>query len=95
MIGWKDMVGDFREDEKSGIELQNSMLGPFLSKNLDYEFNLKDSRNNLKVLESLEFEYLIKTRYWILKEMFEENAEMARIKRHIDEIIKLTSNNDY
>jgi hypothetical protein len=95
LIGWKDMVGDFREDEKSGVEFYNSMLGPFLSKNLDYEFNLKDSRNNLKVLESLEFEYLMKTRYWLLKEMFLENAEIARIKRHIDEIIKLTSNNSY
>lgn len=89
LVSWKDLVGDYQEDEKVGVEIGKS-FNPFLSKNLDFHFNLNDKRNNLQVLETLEFEFWINLRKYNLMEIFTEGAELSQINKNINTIIELT-----
>jgi len=63
---------------------------------LDYNLNLKDKRNNLQAFETLEFEYIMRSRLVNLHTIFKEGAELENVTNNLDKIIELTKpkNND-
>lgn len=63
---------------------------PFLSKHLDWNYNFKDSRNNFKVLQTLEFEYKVKSRHDLVDQILTTSGELKILEETLDKIIELT-----
>lgn len=93
LVSWQDLVLDFQEGEILGRNVVYNQMDPFFSKNLDFDFNFKDPRNNLKVLETLNFEYLIRLRYLTLQEIYKPGTELEILEKNLDQIIELTQMN--
>jgi len=90
LISWADLVVDLQEDENSVKTTTVNLIDPYLSRNIDYNFDFKDKRNNLKALESIEFEYLIRLRYNNFQDIFNPSGELVKVVRDLDRIIELT-----
>lgn len=91
LVSWQDQILDLQEDE---ITLKNVVfdhMDPFYAQHIDYDFDFSDKRNNLEVLETLNFEYLIKVRYFIYYELFKPGAEIEVLEKNINKIIEITS----
>lgn len=94
LISWPDLVVDFQEDENDAKNVVIDLIDPVFSKKLDFRFNFTDKRNDLKFLETLEFEYLIQLRHTYFKSLFKEGAEAENVIKNIDLILNLTKIND-
>jgi hypothetical protein len=95
LISWNDLVKDYQEEENQAKEHQMTTYNTFFNKNFDYDFNLRDKRTNLEVLQTFEFENNIRQRKEHLKEAIEYSGELQIIYNSMDEIIKLTSQTDF
>ncbi|MCB0461578.1 MAG: DUF6090 family protein [Flavobacteriaceae bacterium] len=91
LVSWSDIVLDLQEDEIQNKKVVFEQMDPFFAGNIDYNFNLKDKRNNLNVLESIKFEYLIRLRQALLWELFKPGAEIEVLEKNLERIIELTS----
>jgi len=94
LVSWQDLTVDYQEDEINGRNVVYNQMDPFFSKYFDFNFNFNDPRNNLEMLESLNFEYLIKLRLVTLKEIYRPGAELENLIKNLDRIIELTTTND-
>lgn len=92
LISWPDLVADYRENEIGSRKLLNRLIEPYFSKHFDYNLNFTDKRNQLKYLESLEFEYLIKIRSQYLIYAIGENSHLPQVIQSINDIIRLSEN---
>lgn len=90
LTSWSDLVVDYQEEEITSKGIVNSFINPFFSKNLDFNYNFKDPRNNLNALESLEFEYIMNLRYSNLTDILRDNAEFVLVSKNLNKIIALT-----
>jgi hypothetical protein len=91
LVTWSDIVLDLQEDEIQNKKVIFEQMDPFFAGNIDYNFNLNDKRNNLDVLESIKFEYLIRLRQALLWEIFKPGAEIEILEKNLARIIELTS----
>jgi hypothetical protein len=94
LLSWNDLVKDYQEEENQAKEFQMTTYMDFFNKNLDFNFNLKDKRTNLGVLQTFEFENMIKSRKSFMKSIVDETGELQILYNSMDEIIKLTSQKD-
>jgi len=90
LISWEDLIADLQEDEIGAKNTVVNLLHPYFSKNIEYDFHLSDKRNNLKAFETMEFEFLMRTRLDNLYTIFKEGNEMELVTKNIDKIIELT-----
>jgi hypothetical protein len=90
LISWNDLITDLQEDEIIAQNTVLNLIDPYFSKNLNFDFNLKDKRINLKVLETPEFEYLMKLRLSNFGDIFKEENELGKVILNIDRILELT-----
>lgn len=95
LISWNDLVKDYQEEENQAKEYQMTTYTSFFDKNFDYEFNLNDKRTNLGVLQTFEFENMIKSRQSQLIDIVEKSGELQILYNSMDEIIKLTSQTNF
>ncbi|MBE9488921.1 MAG: hypothetical protein IMY67_01385 [Bacteroidetes bacterium] len=91
LVSWQDLILDFQEDELNGRNVVFNQMDPFFSEHVDYNFNMKDKRNNLKFLETLKFEYLIHLKLATIQELFNPGAELEILEKNLATIIELTS----
>ena len=90
LISWPDLVFDLQEDENEARAYYKSAIDPYLSKHFEYNFDFSDPRNDLKALESLEFEYLIRLRRDLLNDILISQGVMEQVGRNLDRVIELT-----
>jgi hypothetical protein len=90
LVSWQDLLLDLQEDELNSRDVVFNQIDPFLAPHIDFDINLKDERNNLKVLETLHFEYLIKLKLATLGDILKQNGELGSIKKKLNRIIELT-----
>ena len=57
---------------------------------IDFDFKLKDERINFDVLQSLEFEYLVKNNYDFVNQILISSGELQNVQATLDEIIELS-----
>ena len=93
LVSWQDLLLDLQEDEIYSKDAVYNQIDPFLAPHIDFHINLKDERNNLKIFETLHFEYLIKLREASLDDLFKPEGELAKIKQNLDRVLELTSQN--
>ena len=92
LISWPDLLIDYQEDEIEARRTLDNLIDPYFSKNFDYNFNLRDKRNKLESLESLELEYLIKIRHQYILYIIGERSQLPTLTKSISEIIRLSKN---
>jgi len=90
LVSWNDLVKDYQEEEQYARDYTWNQYDPFLSKHFDWNFNLKDSRNNFEVLQSLEFEYKVKSQLGLLEQILTISGELQKVQETLDEIIELS-----
>ena len=90
LISWNDLVEDYQEEEIKSSDFELNRYDPFIAKHFDFNFDFKDSRNNLQALQTLEFEYLVNYRLWMVNEIIEESGEIKKLQYTLDKIIELT-----
>ena len=90
IISWRDVLSDYKEEDISAKNYVLNTWVPFCEKNLDWDGNFKDKRNNLNAFTTLEFESIIKQRNYDLYFILEGTVELQRIHSYIDRIIELT-----
>lgn len=90
LISWNDLVEDFQEEEQYSREYIWSQYDPFMSKHFDWDFNFKDSRNNFEVLQTLEFEFIVKSRHDLVNQILTISGELKILKETLDKIIELS-----
>jgi hypothetical protein len=90
LVSWNDLVKDYQEEEQYARNYTWNQYDPFLSKHFDWNFNLKDSRNNFEVLQSLEFEYKVKSQHDLLEQILTSSGELKILEETLGKIIELT-----
>jgi len=90
LISWQDLVTDLQEDELVTKNTVIKLIDPKFSKNLDFNLNLKDKRNHLEFLETIEFEYLMHIRFDNLDGIFKKGTELDKVTYNLNKIIALT-----
>jgi hypothetical protein len=53
--------------------------------------NFKDERNDFDVLQTLEFEFLVKSRYDFNDQILYSSGELQIVQKTLDKIIELTT----
>ena len=90
LISWNDLVEDYQEEERHSKNYVMNQYDPYMSKHFDFDMNFKDSRNNFEVLQSLEFEFLVKTRHDFVNQILITSGELEKLQRTLDQIIELS-----
>jgi hypothetical protein len=91
LVSWEDLVVDYQEDEIDARTMVQTIMEEYLMDHFDYDFDFKDERNDLKALESREFEFIIKSRRGYLRDILGDHNNLDELEYHIDRIIELTS----
>tara|TARA_R110002073_G_scaffold4213_4_gene28087 strand:- start:47140 stop:47865 length:726 start_codon:yes stop_codon:yes gene_type:complete len=94
LLSWNDLAKDFNEEEVASKNYYATLIEPYFSKNFDYDFDFNNKRNNIKALESLEFEYLMKLRLGNLNDLMDEKGEKQKVIESLTKIIELTKPKD-
>lgn len=96
LVSWNDVILDYQEDELNSKNFVIGYLNPFLNKHFKHPTNYNDPRIDLTMLNSLEFENLIKQRKEHLMDILAVDNEFSELQFTIDRIIELsdTKNND-
>jgi hypothetical protein len=90
LISWNDLVIDYQEEELRSRDHIWDQYDPYFSKHFDFNLNFKDERNNFEVLQTLEFEYLVKSRYDFLNQILNASGELQKVQETLNSIIELT-----
>lgn len=90
LISWNDLIKDYQEEELRSREYVINRYDPYMSKHFDFDFKLKDERINFDVLQSLEFEYLVKNNYDFVNQILISSGELQNVQATLDEIIELS-----
>ena len=101
IIGWNDVLLDYQEEETLARDNYNNHLKQFEKEHFNYNRNyykfLKDSRIDLSILQTLEFDNYVQDRRFDLDNILNNSyGELDTIINTIDKIIELseTKNND-
>lgn len=90
LISWNDLVEDYQEEEQYSRNYAWNQYDPYLSKHFDWNFNFKDSRNNFAVLQTLEFEYKVRSRHYFIEEILTKSGELKILEETLNKIIEQT-----
>ncbi|MFX0556662.1 DUF6090 family protein [Maribacter sp. CXY002] len=90
LISWNDLVTDYQEEELASRDHIWSQYDPYLSKHFDWNFNFKDERNDFDALQTLEFEYLVRSRYDLVDQILNTSGELQKVQATLDKIIELS-----
>ncbi|MEM6516402.1 MAG: DUF6090 family protein [Bacteroidota bacterium] len=91
LISWNDLIIDYQEEEIDARTYIRTQYDPYMSKHFSWKFNFSDPRNDLKALQTLEFEYMIKNNRELLNQILNENGELQKLSKTIDMIIHLSN----
>jgi len=100
LIGWNDVLIDYQEEEELAKDNYHDQLKPFEKKYFNYSTNkkdwLKDSRVDLNILKSLEFDNYVQDRYFNLDNILSNTyGELENMINTIDKIIELSDPINY
>lgn len=95
LVGWKDILEDYQEEEIKAINNYQNHLKPFEKKHFFFSYNPTEWLNypkvDLKILESLEFDNYIMDRHNDINEILNNSAgEIDMVISNINKIIELT-----
>jgi len=90
LISWNDLITDYQEEELRSRDHIWDLYDPYMSKHFDFDFNFKDERNDFDVLQTLEFEFLVKSRYDFLNQILYSSGELQQVQETLNKIIELT-----
>ena len=90
LISWNDLVKDYQEEEKYLRDYVWTQYDPFMSKHFDWNFNFKDPRNNFETLQSLEFEYLVRSIHDLAEQILGSRGELEELQDSLNRIIELS-----
>jgi len=93
LVSWQDFVLDYQEDELIGRKVIYENFDELVSGKIDFNFNFKDNRYDLNILESLELEYVIYLRKGTLENILKD-GQHETLENCINRIIELTKS-DY
>ncbi len=89
LLTWKGNVMDYFRNEQNTLDRLNTIYNPYRLKNIFVP--LTDSRMNLSVLQSFEFENQLRRRRADIVNLFRA-AQLSKMPKDIEEIIFLTKN---
>ena len=100
LIGWNDVLLDYQEEEELAKDNYHDQLKPFEKKYFNYAPNkndwLKDSRVDLNILKSLEFDNYVQDRYYNLDNILNNTyGELENLINTIDRVIELSDTENY
>ena len=90
LISWNDLIIDYQEEEERSRDHIWDIYDPYFSKHFDFNLNFKDERNDFDALQTLEFEFLVKSRYDFLDQILNASGELQKVQDTLDKIIELT-----
>ena len=90
LISWNDLITDYQEEELRSREHIWEQYDPYFSKHFDFNLNFKDERNDFDALQTLEFEYLVKSRYDFVDQILNTSGELQKVQETLDIIIELS-----
>tara|TARA_R110002074_G_scaffold183097_6_gene348184 strand:+ start:801 stop:1553 length:753 start_codon:yes stop_codon:yes gene_type:complete len=90
LISWNDLFKDYQEEELRSRDHIWDQYDPYLSEHFDWNFNFKDERNNFDALQTLKFEYLVKSRYDFIDQILFASGELQIVQETLDKIIELS-----
>jgi len=90
LISWNDLITDYQEEELRSRDHIWDQYDPYLSKHFDFSFNFKDERNKFDALQTLEFEFLVKSRYDFLDQILVASGELQKVQETLEKIIELS-----
>ncbi|SDR94860.1 hypothetical protein SAMN04515667_1059 [Formosa sp. Hel1_31_208] len=91
LISWNDLITDYQEEELRSSNHTWDQYDPYMSKHFDWNFNFKDERNKFKALQTLEFEFLVKSRYDFTDQILNTSGELQKVQKTLEKIIELTT----
>lgn len=91
LISWNDLITDYQEEEERSRDHIWDIYDPYFSKHFDWNMNFKDERNDFDVLQTLEFEFLVKSRYDFNDQILYSSGELQIVQKTLDKIIELTT----
>lgn len=90
LISWNDLITDYQEEEVRCRAFIWEQYDPYMSKHFDWRFNFKDTRNNFDALQTLEFEFLVKTMHDFQDQILNSSGELQKVQKTLEEIITLS-----
>ncbi|OIQ37623.1 MAG: hypothetical protein BM563_08095 [Bacteroidetes bacterium MedPE-SWsnd-G1] len=92
LISWSDLVVDYQEEENTSSNYYR-IYDSFFQRNVDFDFNFEDSRNNLSAFQTLEFEYILKARKETIEVSINDDSELEELTEALNLIIELSKPN--
>jgi len=89
LVSWQDFTLDYQEDELLGRMVIYENFDKLVSGKMDFNFNFKDNRYDLNILESLELEYVIYLRKGTLENILND-GQYETLENCINRIIEFT-----
>ncbi len=90
LISWNDLIIDYQEEELRSRNYTLNQYDSYMSKHFDWDFNFNDERNNFKALQTLEFEFLVKTNYELVDQILTPRGELQKVEETLNNIIELS-----
>lgn len=90
LISWNDLIEDYQEEEQRSVEHIWDQYDPYMSKHFDWNFNFKDTRNKMDALQTLEFEFLVKSKHDFIDQILYSSGELKKVQETLDKIIELS-----
>ena len=94
LISWNDLITDYQEEELLSRKYVWDQYDPYMTKHFDWNYNFKDERNNFDALQTLEFEYRVKSMHDLMDQILYSSGELQIVQKTLDEIIKLSKPTD-
>ena len=88
LLTWKGNVKDYFRNEQNTLDRLNTIYNPYRLKNIFVP--LTDSRMNLSVLQSFEFENQLRRRRADILNLLHHSAQLHKMQKDIEEVIFLT-----
>jgi hypothetical protein len=95
LVSWNDVILDYQEDELNSKNFVIGYLNPFINKYFKYPMRYNDTRVDKTMLQSLEFENLVKQRREHLQDILAVDNEFSELQTTIDRIIELSDSKNY
>jgi hypothetical protein len=90
LISWNDLITDYQEEELRSRDYLWEQYDPYMSNHFDWNFNFKDERNNFDALQTLKFEFLVKSRHDLVAQILITSGELQKVQETLDKIIELS-----
>jgi len=90
LISWNDLIKDYQEEEQQSRNYLWDQYDPYLAQHFDWNFNFKDERNNFEAFQTLEFEYIVKSRHDLVDQILDSSGELKKVQHTLDKIIELS-----